>query len=267
MIPLYGSSYTRQELARLTPDITHLGGVRLVTLDDGRERGVRVAQFRTGSGLSFDVLLDRGMDIGQAEHAGRPLSWQSAVGAPHPAYYEARGLEGFLRAFHGGLLVGCGPENVGSPNVDQGEELPLHGRLSNIPASHVSYGGAWEGDEYWMWVQGQMRYTIVFGANLLLTRRIRARLGDDRLWIEDTLENQGLSRTPYQMLYHCNFGFPLLSPDSELRVRSQVWGRDEQAKKDIDRWQRFESPVPNTRSKSSTICRSPMARAMPRLRS
>lgn len=242
MVKLYGKTYTRQELARLTPDIEHLGGVRLVTLGDGKERDVRAAQVRTGSGLGFDVLLDRGMDIGQAEYGGKPFSWQSSTGVTHPAYYEAEGLTGFLRAFHGGLVVGCGPDNVGSPNTDQGEDLGLHGRLSNIPASHVSYGGEWQGDEYKLWVQGQMRHSIVFGANLLLTRRISTTLGGNRILIEDTLENQGLDSTPYQMLYHCNFGFPLLSPEAELLVNSQVHPRDAEAKKGLASYNRFEPP-------------------------
>jgi len=244
MAKLYGKTFTRQELAHLTPDITHLGGVRLCELADGSERGVRVAQFRTGSGFAFDVLLDRGMDIGHAEHNGRPISWQSAVGFSHPAYFQAEGLAGFLRTFHGGLMVGCGLDNVGLPNVDAGETLPLHGRLSNIPASHVSYGGEWVGDEYRIWVEGQVRQTIVFGANLLLTRRISTYLGSDKLLIEDTLENQGFARTPYQILYHCNFGFPLLSPDSELIIDSEVRPRDEEAKKGLDRYNRFDAPQP-----------------------
>lgn len=242
MATLYGRTFTRQELTRLLPDIEVVGGVRRVVLDDGAARGVRVAQFHTGSGLAFDVLLDRGMDIGYAAHNGRPISWQSSVGIPHPAAYDDRGAAGFLRAFHGGLVVGCGPDNVGSPNVDDGEELPLHGRLSNTPASHISYGGAWEGDEYRLWVEGQVRHAIVFGANLLLKRRIWAWLGGNTIFIEDTLENQGVARAPYQLLYHCNFGFPLLSAESELHIASEVRPRDAEAAKGLAEYNRFSPP-------------------------
>ena len=42
-----------------------------VTLGDGVERGVRVLEFRTGTGFEFDVVVDRAFDIGRHEHAGR----------------------------------------------------------------------------------------------------------------------------------------------------------------------------------------------------
>ena len=61
MAMLYGKTYTRDELLQYASDAAQLGGVRLLTLDDGAARGLRLAQFRTGSGLAFDVLLDRGM--------------------------------------------------------------------------------------------------------------------------------------------------------------------------------------------------------------
>ena len=36
------------------------------------------------TGLAFDVLVDRAMDIGPAEHAGRSFGWRSATGFRHP---------------------------------------------------------------------------------------------------------------------------------------------------------------------------------------
>ncbi len=162
----------------------------------------------------------------------------------HPAFYDPRGLE-WLRSFHGGLMVGCGPDNVGVPCVDQGEELGLHGRLSNTPAELLSYGGQWEGDEYTMWVEGQMRHFKVFGANLALRRKISARLGGDQLRIEDTVANRGFASTPFQILYHCNFGFPVVSPDTELWVETEhSEPRDDEAVKGFERHTRFEGPTP-----------------------
>ena len=36
-----------------------------------------------------------------------------------------------------------------------------------------------------MWVQGRTRETVVFGENVRLTRRVWARLGESRLFIDD----------------------------------------------------------------------------------
>lgn len=99
MATLFGRQWTRQELLTYVGDISQLGGIRLSTLADGPERGVRAADVRTGGGLNFTVLLDRGMDIGQAEYRGVPLAWVSATGPVAPAFYEPHGT-GWLRTFH-----------------------------------------------------------------------------------------------------------------------------------------------------------------------
>jgi hypothetical protein len=72
---LFGRSWTRQELTRYTGSMDQLGGVRLGVLDDGKGRGIRTAQFETGSGLTFTVLLDRGMDIGSTRFNVDGLDW------------------------------------------------------------------------------------------------------------------------------------------------------------------------------------------------
>jgi hypothetical protein len=245
MVALYGETYTKAELLRYIGDISQLGSVQVKTLEDGTERGVRVADFDTGSGLRFTVLIDRGMDIGPASWAGRPLAWISGVGAVHPAYYDPVGL-GWLRSFSGGLMVGCGLDNVGLPNSDDGEDLGLHGRLSNTPAELIGHGGAWKGDEYAMWVEGQVRHYKMFSAHLVLGRKISTTLGSNCLSLEDTITNVGFEKTPLQILYHCNFGFPIVSPDTELLLETeQSEPRDEEAAKGFERHARFEPPTPH----------------------
>ena len=50
-------------------------------------------------------------------------------------------------------------------------------------------GLGWEGGEYWLRLRGQMRESIVFGEDLVLTREISARLGDNRFFVRDRVEN------------------------------------------------------------------------------
>src|SRR5512137_283443 len=221
MALLYGRTWGRAELLAHIGDISQLGGVRLAELADGPGRGVRVADFRSGGGFNFTVLLDRGMDIGLAEYRGVPLAWNSAVGPVAPAFHEPPG-SGFLRTFHGGLLTTCGLTQVGVPNVDLGEELGVHGRISHIPARLRSCNDRWDGDDYVFWVQGQMREASLFGYNLSLTRMISCRLGESRLSIEDRVENQGSAPAPHMILYHFNPGFPMLGAQSRLDVSSTV---------------------------------------------
>ena len=99
---------------------------------------------------------------------GQPLAWQSPTGIVHPAYFRE---EVWLRSFHGGLLVTCGLQNVGDPNVDEGVSHGLHGRVSHIPARAVTYRV--EHDPLAVVVSGEVRETDVYGADLLLRRTLR----------------------------------------------------------------------------------------------
>ena len=179
MVQLYGREWTRKELASYTGSATQVGGVRMVELADGMARGVRVAEFDTGTGFTFDVLLDRALDIGVASYQGIPLAWNSNSGVTHPAYYDKDGLE-WLRGFGGGLVCTCGMTYVGAPCVDEGQALGLHGRVSNLPASNVWVDGGWRGDEYELWARGKVRETILFGEDLSLTRRVSANVGREQ---------------------------------------------------------------------------------------
>ncbi|HLZ28376.1 MAG TPA: aldose 1-epimerase family protein [Chloroflexota bacterium] len=215
MPELFGRHFTRSELLERIGDVSQVGGARLVTLAEGPEAGVAVAEFRTGSGFAFAVLPGRGMDIGFAEYRGVPLCWRSSTGEIAAAFYEPAG-EGWLRGFSGGLMATCGLTTAGWPSTDEGQALPLHGRASYLPARNIHVDGDWQGEDYLMWVQGRTRETVVFGENVRLTRRVWARLGESRLFIDDVVENLGHTPVPHMIAYHINVGFPVLDEGSEL---------------------------------------------------
>ena len=84
MAKLFGREWTRRELARRVGRMSQLCGVRLGQLDDGSERGVRVADVWSGSGFAFTVVLDRGMDVAGASWQGQSLAWHSSTGVVAP---------------------------------------------------------------------------------------------------------------------------------------------------------------------------------------
>lgn len=227
MPKLWGRDWSRAELLRRVGRLDQVAGVRLVELGDAGGRGVRVLEFRTGTGFEFDVLVDRAFDVGRCELAGRALGWISGVGVEGPWYYEPEGL-GFLRSFAGGLLATCGLDHALFMAEDtaaqyhyppkQTEVFGLHGRVSNRPARLAGYGERWDGDECTLWAEGETLQASVFGEQLLLRRRIEARVGESRLLIHDVVENVGHDRTPHMLLYHVNAGFPVVDEGSELLV-------------------------------------------------
>ena len=249
MVKLFGTEYSEKELLKRVGDVYQVGGVRLVELDDGVERGVRAAEFRTGSGLDFTVLVDRGMDISTATFNDQSLAWRSSTGDVSPAYFEEPGLR-WLRSFYGGLVVTCGLTYAGAPNMDQGKELGLHGRVSNTPASNVYADGVWRDGEYWMWVQGKVRETSVFGENIELFRCISAKLGEPKIYIYDQVTNLGHQETEHMILYHINAGFPVV--DAGTRLVAPVLDyrpRDKDAEVEKELYASFTGPIRDFRER------------------
>ena len=228
---LYGTHYSRAELLRRVGRLEQVAGVRLVTIGDGQGRGVRILEFRTGSGFAFDVLVNRSFDMGRCEHGGRPLSWQSAAGVVAPWYYEPDGW-GWFRAWGGGMVVTCGLDHTLGPGEDTAEQFNqphimktvpygLHGRVGGLPARLAGYGERWDGDECVLWAEGEVLQSAVFGEQLELRRRIEARVGESRFTIHDVVVNAGHTRASHMFLYHCNAGFPVVDASSELLVPSR----------------------------------------------
>lgn len=241
---LFGKEYTPAELRQLTETMSTVAGVRQHEFTDGRQRGIRAADVYTGSGFRFQVLIDRAMDIWATEFAGKPVAWiHPALGGPD--LYEPLG-NGWLRTFGGGLVVTCGLKNAGHPRPEGDENLGLHGRISNSRAENVSVTEGWHDEEYLIEIQGQTRQSVLFGENFLLTRKISTRLGDTSLVLEDNVRNEGFHNSHFEILYHCNFGFPVVSPASELLVDDEwVKPRDETARAGISDYAQFDAPDPN----------------------
>jgi hypothetical protein len=251
-VTLYGRTLTAEDLLRRVGRLEQVAGIEPFVFDEGHERGVRALRVRTGTGFTFTVIPDRGLDIGAAEYKGMALAWSSPTGVVGPWYRELEG-EGWLRSFHGGLLVTCGLSNVGVPSAKDGEPLGLHGRISNIPASNVTYDAFWDNEGCRLEVSGRARETSVFGPNLLLERKVSARVGSSWLQIEDTVRNGGFLPAPLMLLYHINLGWPLLDESSRL-IGPGTSGdapepRDEDAREGLKSWNRFDAPIPGFRER------------------
>ena len=243
LIHLFGEDYERMQLLHHLGDISQVAEAKIYQLNDGNEKGTDAIGFRTGSGLNFTVLPNRGLDISFADFNGIPLCWRSGTGDVAAAYYEPQGV-GWLRGFYGGLLTTCGMTQAGAPNVDGDDELGLHGRISHIPAKNVWVDTRWEGNRYILWVQGKVTETTALGEHLCRTRRIWTELGSKKIHIEDIVENLGYKECPHMYLFHINVGFPVLADRSELIApTSQVTPRDEHSKDNLTNYNFGDPPT------------------------
>ena len=204
----------------------------------GKGDGMRILEVNNGKGLMFTVALDRAGDISRMYYKGTNLVFFGPCGYVAPEYYDGNGL-GFLKSMTAGLLTTCGLTAVGSPCIDNGEELPLHGTISNTPAENVSY-----------WIDSDkinivltVRDARLFGHKLLLTRKYECPLDKNEVTICDTVENIDFEETPYLILYHMNMGYPLLTENSIITLDSKaVRPRDAEAEKGINSALTMEKP-------------------------
>lgn len=239
---LYGRDMEKRELQSYIGDLSQVAGIQSAVFDEGKGAGVKFYQISTGSGLRYMVLPSRGMDICYAEYKGIPLSFVSQTGIVNGNFYE-HDYDGFHRNFFAGLLTTCGLRNVGK-SCDDGEPLGLHGRISNIPAEEVSSGTVWRDSQQCEFsVSGKIRESKLYGENLLMTRKITSNLGESKICITDSVENCGFTEEPFTLLYHINFGYPLLNESSRLYFpEGKMEPRDTSARDEMRRYREFSKP-------------------------
>lgn len=219
---------------------TQCYGIEEHRLVGGKGDGMRLLEVNNGRGLELTVSLDRAADISRLRYRGINMSYFSPCGYVAPAYYESKGSD-WLKSFTAGFLTTCGLQAVGSPCTDEGEELPLHGSISNIPAEQI----------YWFEEKGELviravvKDEVIFGRKLRLYRELRVNLEENSFIIQDTIENTGDTKQPFEILYHMNMGYPLLDEDSMVEIpSSSITPRDDHAAKDIENWMKMGKPEP-----------------------
>lgn len=232
----------RDEILKYVGNQQQLGGSRHYVLSDGWGRNLRCIDVNSGSGLQYTILPDRGMDISLAGYKGTNLVFLTCNGETHPAYFEPENF-GWFHTFTGGLLTTCGLTYLGAPVTDEGELLGLHGRYSTIPAKNVSDLSSWINDQYHIKIKGVIEEGVMFGYKMRLEREISSVQGQNNIKITDTVTNFGNKKAPYTILYHMNFGYPLLSEDTEMIIDPLFTRpRDEDAASGISSFKSFIKP-------------------------
>lgn len=236
MPELFGKPHSRLDLARRAGRVSQFAGVRSMTLDNGTERGIRMLEFRSGTGLRFTVLVDRAMDIADCDYRGQSIGWHSPAGFRHPALHEPEGEGGlgWLRSFSG-LMVTCGLDHILFMDERDASDFnyaprakvwnQIHGRVGSIPAQLTGHGEAWSGDSCTLWCEGVVTQGAVFGEHLELRRRIEIDVGSNDIRLHDTVTNRGFCRTPHMYCYHINLGYPLLDDGAEYLapIKEVIW--------------------------------------------
>jgi len=194
------------ELMQKLGNMDQIAGIRETELSRGPGKGLALVEVYNAAGLRFSLLPDRCLDIYDFSYKGLNLSFHAKNGlrtGRDPAEDE------FFHQWTGGMLTTCGLANVGGACVDDGVH-PIHGRVGSTPARHVSVSEGWQGDDYILSVSGEVFETRLYGRVLSLRRTISIGLFDKAITIEDTISNENAADEALMLLYHINFGYPLL---------------------------------------------------------
>lgn len=194
-------------------------------LRGGRQEGVDVVEVNNGR-IRILIVPTRGMGIWRVESDGCRLGWDSpARELIHPQFINlgGRGGAGWLEGFNE-WLARCGLEYAGAPGRDRyidghgsmkEQDLTLHGRIANLPASDVEVMVDRE-PPHRIRVRGRVVESYFSGPNLSLSTEISTVPGAAALRVEDTVTNGGASEQEFQLIYHANYGPPLLGAGARL---------------------------------------------------
>lgn len=225
-------------------------GYRVVKrrLRGGLRDGVDLVDIDNGS-FRFSVIPTRGMGLWNASLGAARLAWKSPVSGPvHPAFVhlnEPSGI-GWLDGFDE-LLCRCGLESNGAPdfNPDGTLRYGLHGKIANTPAHRVEL--TIDGDSGELQLTGVVDEARLFGSKLRLTTTYTTRPGQPGVNIVDRVENLSAEPAEMELLYHVNFGVPLLDPGAKFVAPVQrVAPRDTVAVGNLDEWDTYGLETPGS---------------------
>jgi hypothetical protein len=238
----------------VTPACPTAWSVRKQTLHGGKQEGVDVVVVDNGK-LRFTVVPTRGMGVLAVTLGDVRLGWDSPVQeVVHPNWInlQSRGGLGWLEGFNE-WLCRCGMESNGHPGTDKftnnvGEEatmeLTLHGRVANLPAQEVEVVVDREAP-YRIRVRGRVDERMSYGPKLELETEISTEPGANGLRIHDVVTNRGAAPQEFEMLYHTNYGRPLLEEGSTfVAPLERVTPFNDHAAEGIHDFARYAGPTP-----------------------
>ena len=237
----------------LTPDCEHDWEIHKETLHGGRQEGVEIITVRNGP-LNIVLCPTRGMGILRVWTDDLELKWDSPVKEivnPQFVNLNSRGGLGWLEGFNE-FMCRCGLESNGHPGTDKfinnvGDEaemeLTLHGKIANIPAREVEVIVERK-PPFRIRVRGQVDEKLLFGPKLELHTELVVVPGQNSFLLVDEIRNTGAQDQEFEILYHANFGTPLLEEGAEVVVPAKkVTPFNDHAAKGLKNWSVYERPT------------------------
>jgi len=217
-------------------------------LHGGKQFGVDIVIIDNGE-MAVTLVPTRGMGIVDVKMDGkRVLGWESPVKEiVNPAFVdlESRNGLGWLDGFNE-VVVRCGYEWTGHSGVDDdGYLLSLHGRIQNTPTSTVKVIID-DAPPHKIAVQGEVSERTFKFSELVTMTEFEVIPGSKTFALHDKLTNRADYDNEYQIIYHSNFGTPILEKGAKIHAAaSEVSPFNDYAKGGLKTWQTYLGPTKN----------------------
>jgi hypothetical protein len=214
-------------------------------LHGGRQQGVDLLIVDNGV-MQITVVPTRGMGIYEVKSGDLRLGWESPVKEIiNPAFIEleSRNGLGWLDGFNE-MLVRCGYEWTGHPGVDDDGFLKsLHGRVQNIPASHVSVAIDEEAPHA-IHIKGRVNERTFKFCDFSTLLELTVVPGEAKFSLHDQLTNNADYEDEYQVIYHSNYGVPILEEGAVVSAPAeQISPFNDYARDGLEKWQTYLGPT------------------------
>ena len=185
---------------------------RRVTYREGLSRGVQAIELRNRSGLFISCVEDQCLNLFDFSYKGVNFAFQQKNGLVSSRYFNPAAPD-FEFYWPAGMLYTCGLTNVGPGGVmSDGKFYPDHGRIGMLPARNVAVDRTADG----VTVTGSIHEGMLAGYHMELLRKITFPAKGKCIRFEDTVTNCEPQAVEFELLYHINLGYPLLSPESRV---------------------------------------------------
>ena len=225
----------------------HAFSIEQKVLHGGKQEGSKILTIHSKDGLTITLSPTRGMNLLRIEGFGSRMGWDSPVKeVVNPAFInlESRNGLGWLEGFNE-MMVRCGYEWTGHPVTADGQIYTLHGKAGNTPASLVEVEVA-DSAPYEIRIRGLVKESTFKKADLQTLTELRYVPGSNSFSLHDVLTNHADYPHDYQIIYHSNFGTPILEEGARfLAPMSSISPFNDYAKSGLKTWQTYQASVLN----------------------
>lgn len=218
--------------------------VQNLILKGGKQEGSELLTVKS-DGLTISLSPTRGLGIVKVEGDGIRLGWDSPVKeVVNPKYMnlESRGGLGWLDGFNE-MMVRCGFEWTGHAVQADGMMYTLHGRAQNTPVSKL-YVEVEDQAPYTITIKGLIKENTFKKSNFETWVAIQHVPGSKEFTVHDILTNLSDYDRDYQIIYHSNFGTPILEEGAKFVAPvKEISPFNEYAATGLKNWQTYLGPT------------------------